>query len=104
MPSHIHLLLAINGAVLSDFMRDFKKYISQKEAKSLGILEKNIWQYRYDRVAINSEDVLKTKLDYIHNNPLRAKIVKDAGDWRWSSAGDYYKGVSGDVPVWKDWG
>jgi REP element-mobilizing transposase RayT len=33
MPSHIHLILNIDGHHLGSFMRDFKKYIAQKAAK-----------------------------------------------------------------------
>ena len=51
MPSHIHLVLLIDGNKLSGFMRDFKKYTSQKSLKQL-CKSRNIWQSRYDRQAI----------------------------------------------------
>jgi len=49
MPSHIHFIVVIDGKRLGDFMRDFKKYVAQKEASDFGIRERPIWQYRYDR-------------------------------------------------------
>ncbi|MFH2056255.1 MAG: transposase [bacterium] len=103
MPSHIHLLLFIDGDKLPRFMRDFKKYVSQKSSPDLGITEKNIWMPRYDRVAIRSDRVFRTKLDYIHSNPRRAGLVDIEEAWRWSSAADYVTDSRGEVLVWKDW-
>lgn len=86
MPTHIHLLLFIDGKELSNFMRDFKKYVAQKVAPQFNIPGKNLWQSRFDRVAIISETVFITKLEYIHNNPAKDRLVDKADDWRWSCA------------------
>jgi len=106
MPSHIHLILYIDGHSLAPFMRDFKKYISQKKSKDLGIQTDTIWMPRYDRVVITSEEILRTKLQYMHNNPVRAKLVDTAQDWPWSSAIDYLSGQERSklIPVFTDWG
>ena len=37
MPSHVHFIVIIDGSKLSHFMRDFKKYTSQKSIKELGV-------------------------------------------------------------------
>ena len=102
MPSHIHLLLLISGDKLSGFMRDFKKYTAQKGLKDI-IRERTIWQSRFDRVGIWNENVLRTKLEYIHNNPVKAGLVTRPEDWQWSSARDYYIEEQGPLPVWKGW-
>ncbi len=102
MPSHIHLLLNINGADLGSFMRDFKKYVAQKVARNLEI-QGGIWMPRYDRVAIESDYVLRVKLGYIHRNPVEAGLVADPSGWGWSSARDYFTNESSAIPVWKDW-
>ncbi len=104
MPTHIHLLLFIEGNLLSSFMRDFKKYISQEAIKHLGIFDKKIWMDRYDKVAIVSEEVFRIKLDYIHNNPVKNGLVSQVEDWIWSSAGSYYSKSKNRIPVYKDWG
>ncbi len=104
MPSHIHTVIYIQGNRLSDFMRDFKKYISQKAAKDLGIRSGSIWMPRYDRVVIASEYVLRTKLEYMHNNPVKAGLVGNPGEWQWSSASAYVmESYSGQVPIFRDW-
>jgi putative transposase len=102
MPSHVHLVLFINGTELSGLMRDFKKYTGQKIARSRGI-KGGIWMPRYDRVAIWSAEVMNTKLEYIHYNPVKAGLVAEASDWQWSSAADYLTESQGPLPVWKDW-
>ena len=84
-------------------MRDFKKYTAQKEFRELGINEGLIWQQRYDRVAVYSESVFRRKLEYIHNNPIRAGMVAQAHEWPWSSAGAYVSNDPGPIPVWKEW-
>jgi putative transposase len=104
MPTHIHLLMFIEGSKLSAFMRDFKKFIAQKVVKDLKTSTSSVWMPRYDRVAIYSHKVLCEKLNYIHHNPVKSGLVQNAEDWQWSSASDYTCNHEGAVPVWKDWG
>ena len=101
MPSHIHLILAIEGAKLSGFIRDFKKFTSQKSLKHLKG-QSSLWQERYDRVVIAKHEVLETKLNYVHNNPVKAGLVAKPEDWYWSSATDYYLEREGPLPIWRD--
>ena len=103
MPDHLHLIIFIGGSKLAGFMRDFKKYTSQKIVKRFDVKESTIWFPRYDRLAIYSEDVMKTKLMYIHNNPVKKDLVEDTVDWEWSSARDYLTDKIGRLPVFKDW-
>jgi putative transposase len=104
MPTHIHLLLIIDGPKLSAFMRDFKKYTAQKVALDLKLPRGGIWMPRYDRVSIYSLEVLQTKLQYIHLNPVKNQLVEYPQDWKWSSASEYFKGESGLIPLYKEWG
>lgn len=105
MPSHIHLILDISeGESLSDFMRDFKRFTSKKitettkELNEKGILDKltnnfggfKIWMDRFDSSVITSISVLETKINYIHNNPVKAGLINEITDWKYSSARNYY--------------
>jgi len=103
MPTHLHLLLIIEGDRLSGFMRDFKKYLAQKAIRELGIRDLPIWRPGYDRQVIYSETVFRTKVTYIHENPVRYGLVERAEQWVWSSAGDYFSDKPGPMPVWKEW-
>lgn len=104
MPTHIHLLLLIEGRDLPNLMRDFKKYTAQKVVTDLGLGKGGIWMPRYDRVVIYTESVLHRKLDYIHHNPVKATLVEKPEEWEWSSTAHYFSDKTGPVPVWKGWG
>ncbi len=103
MPTHIHLVLFIEGLKLSAFMRDFKKFIAQKVIRDLKGNASSVWKPTYDRVVIYSDRILRQKLDYIHRNPVKGGLVDNPEDWEWSSARDYASDIEGVIPVWKGW-
>jgi len=56
-----------------------------------------IWQRRcYDHNCRTSATV-REKINYCHNNPVQRGLVKEPGEWRWSSYGAY-RG-EGEVPL-----
>jgi hypothetical protein len=67
----------------------FELYRSDKQDRSY-----QFWKRDPLAIIISSEKVLESKLDYIHNNPVRAhrSQCKYPEDYRWSSAGFYYHG------------
>lgn len=103
MPSHLHMLFFIDGERLANFMRDYKKYISQHCLKTVGIAEKGIWISGYDRVAVVSEKIFRNKLNYIHYNPVKAGLCINPEDWPWSSASYYLRGEPCRIPIWSGW-
>jgi putative transposase len=103
MPTHIHLLLVIDGDQLAGFMCDFKKFVSQKSIRECGEVPATVWQSRYDRVAIQSESAFRQKLEYIHRNPVKAGLVAAPDQWVWSSAAAYLSAEPVPIPIWKEW-
>lgn len=113
MPSHLHLLCkATNGFVLSDVMRDFKKFTSKKIIQTIqeepesrrewmiSYFQKacehlkreqqfKVWQDGYHAEIVESNWFIKQKVNYIHNNPVKDKIVTLAEDYYFSSARNY---------------
>ena len=102
MPSHIHMVILIKGDRLGGFMRDFKKFTAQKTIREI-TGGKKIWQDRYDRQAIYTEKVLRTKIRYIHENPVRSGLVDKPEAWHYSSAADYAGRGNGPLKLWKNW-
>ena len=51
---------------------------------------------------IESEELMRKKLDYIHQNPVKRGCVDLAEHWRYSSARDY-AGVEGLIDVKRVW-
>jgi putative transposase len=49
-----------------------------------------VWKERSRGVPIYTDSVMKIKLDYIHNNPVRAGLVKEPQDYPYSSFRNYY--------------
>ncbi len=113
MPSHIHLLLGFQSIeIMSKVMQNFK-LLSAHRLKPLVPSEFGnelyigdnfrMWQPRFDDVIIYSEKQFKIKIEYIHNNPVKAGLVKSATDYIYSSAGDWLLDKEGPLPVDKDW-
>jgi len=109
MPSHIHFIVEMpEGESISDFMRDFKKYTSKeiyrlvvangheelaqrfRENSDTGGIK--VWMDRFDSKIIETEKFLLQKINYIHDNPVRAGLADEVTDWLYSSARDYYSG------------
>ena len=56
-----------------------------------------VWQRRfYDHVVRDETDV-RTKLVYLHNNPVRAGLVEDPVEYPWSSC-RFWETGTGPVP------
>jgi len=84
MPNHVHLILVPSHedglrATLGDAHRRYSRHINARN-KWTG----HLWQGRFGSVAMN-EDHLVHAVRYVSLNPVRAKLVKRAQDWRWSS-------------------
>jgi len=126
MPNHIHLIPAMPvGESLSDLMRDFKKFTSTKiriqlqrerQRGFVEILRRNaeqverkkqqrfkLWMDRFDDIVIHDDAMLVTKVEYIHNNPVKAGLVSAPEEWYYSSAADYLGIRSGPLQVATDW-
>lgn len=122
MPSHLHMLCkSVEGVLLSDVMRDFKKFTSKKivdavkdepESRREWLLPHfqkacehlkreqgyKVWQDGYHAEIVESNWFIKQKVDYIHNNPVKDKIVTLPEDYYFSSARNY-AGLDNDLDV-----
>ncbi len=114
MPSHLHALLGFKDiSKLSKFMQSFKILSSKKvkqlpEIRKINMIRKggsfSLWKTRFDDLLITSEKQFKIKLEYIHNNPVKAGLTDVAEGWMYSSASDWISGRSGPLKVDKDFG
>jgi REP element-mobilizing transposase RayT len=107
MTNHIHMIISSDNGKLSDIIRDIKKFTAAKIIQAiennknesrkkwlLWLLKKNekivFWQEGYHGEEIISSNFFETKLNYIHNNPVKARIVEKEEEYLYSSCGDYY--------------
>lgn len=113
MPSHLHMMCRVqDNDILSDVMRDFKKYTSKKivetikeepESRREWLLEQfskasanlkreqkyKVWQDGYHAEILRTNKFIYQKLNYIHNNPVVEGIVAKPEDYMHSSARNY---------------
>ena len=110
MPEHVHCLVWFDEpGHLSEFMNHWKdqtslkiKNLYQKEfpAYFATIDETDpAWQARYYPFHVFSDKKLEEKLDYMHLNPVRRGLVRQAVDWQWSSAQWYLNRKSVGIPI-----
>lgn len=113
MPSHFHWIVEIELAqgTISDVMRDIKKYsawdlmealendrredltrLFTLQSKGYRDQQRKFWMKRFDDEMIRNAGMFRTKLDYIHNNPVKAGIVSNVEDFKYSSARNYILG------------
>ena len=83
---HIHFLATrFESATLAAIMQSFKSLTSHKANK---LLKRNgrFWMADYfDRYIRNAEHFAKT-IQYIENNPVKARLCAHPEDWPFSSA------------------
>jgi REP element-mobilizing transposase RayT len=119
MPDHLHLLTDC-PKTSADVVRCVKGLTARrvidylKECNYASSLRKlmhqewkrkhsySLWQQEKNVFSIFSEAVFMQKVNYIHNNPVRAGIVDRAIDYRWSSARLWQRISSDDEPLLVD--
>jgi putative transposase len=98
MPTHCHFIIVSQNNDLSDMMHDIKGIAAFKMLDS-ALIEGKLWQRGfYDHVIRNRKDLIE-KLNYIHQNPIRAGLAKDISDYKHSSFRFYYDSEC-EIPVW----
>jgi putative transposase len=84
MNNHFHLLIRPTGASISRIMQSLLVSHTQryhKHYRSGG----HVWQGRFKSPVIQHDEHLLAVLRYIEANPLRARIVRRAENYLWSS-------------------
>jgi REP element-mobilizing transposase RayT len=85
MPNHVHLL-ATPATPLPKLTRSLKGITAKRANEMLALTGKPFWQAEtYDRTVRNVQEFEKIR-SYIEGNPVRAGLVRDADEYRWSSA------------------
>jgi len=85
MPDHLHLILKpINGSSLAEIMKAIKGGSAFEINKKLQ-RKGRFWQIENFDHLIRNEHGLREKWDYIKENPVKAKLVKEAEDYPFSS-------------------
>jgi putative transposase len=98
MPDHWHaIILPEEGSSISDILMRVK-ILSQRQISKTRDSHDGIWQSRFYDHILRTGREFDDALDYIHQNPVRKRLVESATDWPWSSAG-WYADRTGPIPI-----
>lgn len=96
MPNHVHLLLETAQAPLARFMQGLQQSYTQyfnRVHRKVG----HLFQGRYQALVCERERYLLALLCYIHLNPVRAKLVRQPEQYRYSGHASYLRGQPTDI-------
>ena len=109
MTNHIHLIVKSETNELQNIIRDFKTFTSKaiikeielsNESRKVWMLKKfqkeaertsrtknyKFWKDGFHPIMLDKTKILEQKFDYLHQNPVLAGFVREAQDWKNSSA------------------
>ncbi len=113
LPDHIHTIWKLPESdtnysmrwneIKRNFTHEYRLNFDNQEDRNESRVkrrEQTVWQRRFWEHTFYDQDDLNAHIDYVHINPLKHGLVKQAADWPWSSFHRYVK--MGIYPP--DWG
>ncbi len=99
MNTHYHIVVHTPEGNLSRFMRHVNGVYTQRYNRKY---EKDgpLFRGRYKAILIQADEYLTQAVKYVHQNPIKAKVVNNLNDFKWSSHRLYLKGKN--VDEWMD--
>ena len=124
MSNHVHLIGSAKiDFTISDILRDLKKFTSKQIFNAIKASPKEsrkewmvymferagkrnsnnkvfqFWQQDNHPIELSNPGMLKQKMDYLHENPVRAGIVFEPQHYVYSSAVDYCTNQKGSIVI-----
>ena len=99
MDNHYHFVIHTRRANLSQLMRQLNGIYTQMYNRRHGKVG-HLFQGRFKAILVDQDAYLLEVCRYVELNPVRARIVRDPGKWRWSSYVAHTGGASS--PAWLD--
>lgn len=116
MPDHVHLLTdspskpsivlqyikGIVGHRIIDYLKTQHHESSLRKLRHADWKRNHrfsLWQHDSDIFSVTSESKFMEKVNYIHQNPVRAGLAEQAEDYRWSSIRWWKRTPSEDEPL-----
>jgi REP element-mobilizing transposase RayT len=110
MPDHFHFISnPIDGKII-EFCRDLKSKAAKAIVKATKKFEfpedeegHHVWQESFHSRPLWSGWMINQKINYIHANPVKAKLVKSAKEYYWSGFRSFYNLGDAPLAVDHDW-
>lgn len=114
MPDHFHLIVNPRDGKIREWIGALKslsaKRLIEISSEDRFLKEKSdgaarqVWQESFKDLPLWSNWMIWQKINYIHSNPVRAKLADSAKDYRWSSFRAFYLEETDPLlQVDKDW-
>jgi len=110
MSNHLHLIMRTNIGTLGELLRDFKSFTAkqiikmvednQQESRQEWLIcmfkyfgkrqhqDYQFWQHTNHPIELYSAEVIRQKINYIHNNPVKCGFVACPEHYLYSSANE----------------
>ncbi len=96
MPDHYHVLVTLTRVTsISNVVRRAHSALARL-VRSRTAVHGRVWQRRFYDHAVRDEEDWRTRLNYLHGNPVRAGLVESAAEYPWSS-GRFWESGTGIV-------
>ncbi|QQS51573.1 MAG: transposase [Bacteroidota bacterium] len=112
MTNHVHAILRSKEGLLSDIVRDFKKHTSKQILEAVNTNnesrrewlemifkyhakfnkragDRQLWTHENHAVELSTSEMIESRINYIHENPVRAGWVENPEDYLYSSARNF---------------
>jgi REP element-mobilizing transposase RayT len=104
MPDHFHLISNPRDGCVIEFCRDLKSKAAKAIVQATRRFDfpltddgHQVWQESFKAFPLWSDWMIKQKINYIHANPVKARLVKSAADYYWSGFRSFC--CQGDEPL-----
>ena len=88
MPDHFHILITVaSDMTIERAVQLVKGGFAFRAGKELG-LNAPVWQKGFSEIRVLDEQTFENQILYIHDNPVRARLVDRSETYPYSSAGN----------------
>jgi REP element-mobilizing transposase RayT len=115
MPDHLHLIVnpkdgriqelaaALKSLSARSIIDASKRFSFLREKADVDGSIHQVWQESFKAFPLWSDWLIWQKINYIHNNPIKAGLVKSAKDYYWSSFRSFFFDETEPIKVDKEW-
>jgi REP-associated tyrosine transposase len=89
LPDHWHAICAPQHPLTISLVVKSLKQSSMTAINRRRAASGELWQSRFFDRALRTVKEYHETIEYLHRNPVRAGLVRQAGDWPWSSFNEY---------------
>jgi len=105
MPNHWHMVLwpEHDGDLAAFMQRLTVTHVARWQRNKHRVGYGHVYQGRFKSFPVETDEYFYQVVRYVERNPLRANLVKDLDEWRWSSLWRYRQGTVSEKRLLSSW-